>query len=151
MKGNMKNVLQIWDELGRVVPFSVRRWSWSEHSVFVVRRVVVKKFPYGDVYGDYCHDGHISQRNRNKQLVCSGCYQWVLVDPVKVVEPVEVDSEVCPICGKKVEEELEYVGDNPEILAAMALGEIDHFAADLYEDGKLVWVKKHKDGHRGDK
>jgi hypothetical protein len=150
MKGNMENVLQIWDALGRVVPFSVRRWSWSEHSEFVVRRIVVKKFPCGDVYGDYCHDGHISQRNRNKQLVCSGCYQWVLVDPVKVVKPVGVDSGVCPICGEKMED-VEYVGHNPEILAAIASGEIRDFEADLLEDGKPVWIVKHKGGHRGDK
>lgn len=135
----MKNVLEIWDALGRVVPFSVRRWSWSEHSEFVVRRVVVKKFPYGDVYGDYSHDGHISQRNRNKRLGCSGCYQWVLVEKNE-------KKDVCSICGKKMRS-VRYVGHNPEVLARLASGEEENFAADALEDGKPVWVVDDEDGH----
>lgn len=145
MKGNLKNVLEIWDALGRVVPFSVRRWSWSQHSEFIVRRVVVKKFPYGDVYGDYCHDGHISQRNRNKRLGCSGCYQWALV------EPVQADSDVCSLCGEKMKDDVRYVGHNPEVLAALASGKKGDFQFDLLEDGKPAWIFGHKHGHRGDK
>lgn len=74
-----ENVLQIWDRLGRVLPFAVRRFSWSNRSYFLVKRVVVSKFPYGKVFGDFYRDGAVSKRNKNIVLSCSGCYQWVSV------------------------------------------------------------------------
>lgn len=151
MNSEMKNVIQIWDSLGRVVPFSVRRWCWSEHSEFVVRRVVVKKFPYGDVYGDYCHDGHVSNRNRNQRLANSGCYQWMLVLAPslerKVVAPsceAKENEGVCPVCGERMQDMGKYIGSNPKILALIASG--DDFALDPSDFVASDWVVG---GHRG--
>jgi hypothetical protein len=96
-----ENVLQIWDRSGRVLPFSVRRRSWSDRSVFVVRRVVVKKFPYGKVYGDFYRDGVVSKRHKNIVLACSGCYEWVSVPIVfsgegKNIPEASSKVGVCP-------------------------------------------------------
>jgi len=65
-----RNVFQIWDDRGRVVPFRVRRDRWSEHSWFVVTRIEIKKWPYGCAYGQFCGEGPEIPLN------CAGCYEW---------------------------------------------------------------------------
>lgn len=90
-KGNMPNVFEIWRDLGRVVPFKVRRWSWAEGRFATVVRVAnIKENPDGRIYGyafvsdlwfipwesklmkKLCEPGE-------SFLQCAGCYQWELV------------------------------------------------------------------------
>ena len=81
-----KNVFQLWLEGGKVLPFVVRRWSWSDYSSFVVKRVEISAKDwdnfartgklYGKAYGDFV--GRV--RGCDIQLDCAGCYEWVRVE-----------------------------------------------------------------------
>lgn len=82
-----RNVFELWLANGKVLPFSVRRWSWHPETYFVVRRVwvsekawsyfSVKGKLYGDAFGDFYLRGKLS--SSDIRLECSGCYQWVIV------------------------------------------------------------------------
>jgi hypothetical protein len=85
-----KNVFQIWREHGEVVPFKVRRWSWSYPTYAVVTEVIVTEKNlayyadtgklYGKVKGFLVKDGR--RADYGQCLSCAGCYQWEYV-PVK--------------------------------------------------------------------
>ena len=84
-----KNIFQIWDEIGRITPFAVRRDNWSEKFYTIVERVEIKKFPYGNAYGFSTVNGIYSNHyeydgtwRRKKIIPCCGCYQWSLVEDV---------------------------------------------------------------------
>ena len=83
-----ENIFQIWRARGRVVPFRVRRWSWSVvRSVTVTRISEVKEYPDGRIYGkayteDDWYSDHSSRSDRvkmqggEKGIGCAGSYQW---------------------------------------------------------------------------
>ena len=88
----MKNIVGIYFENKKEVPFIVRRESWSEFYGILVTSVKPQKTPsgwYGDVYGyplpplngskvyDYWGKTGKPQKVKN-----SGSYQWAFVKPV---------------------------------------------------------------------
>jgi hypothetical protein len=98
------NVIEIWAKTGHKLPFAVRRNTWRRH-VFVVRRVAVKKFPYGDVFGDLYRDDQIVRKSRGKKLGRSGCHEWICVSMPPFVTDDKISLKggggcVCSKCGK---------------------------------------------------
>jgi len=90
-KGYDKNIIQIWEEKGKRVPFVVQRWSWADNGCLIVYKVEVKKYPYGNCFGVFVRNGVIAKYQLyNKDLIsCAGCYQWKHLD-----EPLEVIKEI---------------------------------------------------------
>ncbi len=90
-KGYDKNIIQIWEENGKRVPFVVQRWSWADNGFLIVYEVQVKKYPYGNCFGVFVRNGVIAnyQLYKNDLISCSGCYQWKYSD-----EPQEVINEI---------------------------------------------------------
>ena len=72
-----------------MIPFVVRRWSWSEETYAIITKIVVKKYPYGDVYGDLYVQGQYVKPSdsygiykQDGKIPNSGCYQWTEVKGV---------------------------------------------------------------------
>jgi hypothetical protein len=86
-----KNIIQIWEDIGKRVPFAVQRWSWADNSCVIVYKVEVTKYPYGKCYGVFVRDGYLQefQLYKNDLISCDGCYQWKYID-----EPSEVLIEI---------------------------------------------------------
>lgn len=81
-----ENVFQIWDRVGRIVPFAVRRANWSQHYYTVVERIDCDNLPYGKAFGYPTENGQYSthyeydNKWRKEQLIPNaGSYQWFLV------------------------------------------------------------------------
>lgn len=81
------NIFQIWDSIGRVVPFAVRRDNWGEQYYTVVEKIECFELPYGKAYGYPTVNGKYSthyeydKKWRNQKLIPSaGSYQWALVE-----------------------------------------------------------------------
>lgn len=82
----MKNIFEIYQDNGRVVPFLVRRASWSDAYALVVTDVMIKKFPYGTAIGfglkpldGSKYTDYWGTEEEPKPINCAGCYQWELV------------------------------------------------------------------------
>lgn len=80
------NIFQIWDSLGRITPFAVRRDNWTKEFYTIVERVECEKLPYGKAFGFSVAHGRYSnhydyeKKWRETGLIpCCGCYQWTLV------------------------------------------------------------------------
>jgi len=91
-----KNIFQIWDDIGRITPFAVRRDNWSKKYYAIVEKVEINKFPYGNAYGFSTINGiysnhfeHDSKWRRKRIIPCCGCYQWTLVE---IVDSVEIEK-----------------------------------------------------------
>ena len=57
----MKNIIQIWEENNRVVPFCVSKRSWSDEKIYVVvQEVVPDGKGYGVAYGIPVTDGIVN-------------------------------------------------------------------------------------------
>lgn len=83
------NIFQIWDIIGRITPFAVRRDNWSEQYYTVVERIECEKLPYGKAFGYPTINGVYSthyeydSKWRKDQLIPSaGSYQWTHVENV---------------------------------------------------------------------
>lgn len=81
-----KNIFQIWSEIGKRVPFAVRRDNWSSEYYTIVEKIELRRFPYGYAYGYPTINGEYSDHYdydidwKNKKLIpCTGCYQWSFV------------------------------------------------------------------------
>lgn len=86
----MLNIFQIYRENGCVVPFIVRRASWSK----VYKLKVIEVFPKGkygtaigyaippvDIMGfSLPMNDYWGTEENPKEISCAGCYQWVKVD-----------------------------------------------------------------------
>lgn len=50
-----KNIFLLWRENGEILPFKVAKRSWSAEAghYLIVERVEIKKWPYGDAWGQY--------------------------------------------------------------------------------------------------
>ncbi len=85
------NIFEIWDGIGRQIPFAVRRDHWSEEQHAIVERVECEKLPYGKAFGYPVVNGQNSDRFeydeqwRNEKLIpCCGCYQWTFIEDAEV-------------------------------------------------------------------
>jgi hypothetical protein len=79
-ESEFRNVFEIWDSIGGVVPFKVRRWSWS--SCFLVEKTELNKDAcvgkmYGKAWGRFVRNGVVA--DLFEVLGCAGCYQWKIV------------------------------------------------------------------------
>ncbi len=109
-----KNIFQIWDDIGRITPFAVRRDNWSKKYYAIVEKVEINKFPYGNAYGFSTINGiysnhfeHDSKWRRKRIIPCCGCYQWSLVKNVDF-EKIE---KVNQIRKKEIVDQLPIVKD----------------------------------------
>ena len=82
-----KNVFQIWDEIGRILPFAVRRANWGERYYAVVEEVEIIKWPYGTARGYATDDGipsdhfaYNSSWRKDRIFPNAGSYQWYYVE-----------------------------------------------------------------------
>ena len=85
------NIFEIWDAIGRQVPFAVRRDHWGIDQYAIVESIECDKMPYGKAYGYHMLDGVISNRFdydeiwKEKRIIpCCGIYQWTLVDDLEI-------------------------------------------------------------------
>jgi hypothetical protein len=81
-----RNVFQIWMDLGKHVPFAVRRDNWSSEFYTVVESVTIHRWPYGVATGYPTKAGVANDHYkydeawRNDRVIqCAGNYQWELV------------------------------------------------------------------------
>ena len=84
---DIKNIFQLWDEIGRKVPFKVRRENWSKRYIVIVEKIECEKMPYGKAYGYTTDNGQKSDHyDHDKtwrltgEIPCAGCYQWYLTE-----------------------------------------------------------------------
>jgi len=83
-----ENIFQIWDRIGRKVPFAVTRdHRSSDRFCIVVERVECDKMPYGKAYGHSIDNGEYStyleydsKWRKNGEISVAGVYQWSLVE-----------------------------------------------------------------------
>lgn len=84
--GFNENVFELWLKGGKVLPFKVRRCSWSVYSAFIVRRVVFSRanLDYfektGELYGRAFGDSIGKYPECNVELSCAGRFEWARVD-----------------------------------------------------------------------
>lgn len=73
-----KNIFELWRENDEVLPFKVKRTHWSDsvEQYYLVERIEVKKWPYGDAYGKYFRNGKIGI---SEKIDSSGTYSWEVV------------------------------------------------------------------------
>lgn len=73
-----KNIFQLWEENGQRVPFTVAKSSWSAEKghYLVVEEIRIKKWPYGDAWGQYFWNGQPGERDKIK---AAGTYSWKLL------------------------------------------------------------------------
>lgn len=81
-----KNIFQIWSEIGKRIPFAVRRDNWSNEYYTIVEKIELRRYPYGYAYGYPTINGEYSDHYdydidwKNKRVIpCAGCYQWSFV------------------------------------------------------------------------
>jgi len=74
-----KNIFELWRENGENLPFKVRLDSWSDSlgHYALIEDVKVKKWPYGDAFGQYFF---YKKPGRKGEIDNSGCYRWKIVD-----------------------------------------------------------------------
>ena len=83
------NIFEIWDSIGRITPFAVRRDNWGDQYYTVVDKVECPQLPYGKAYGYPTVNGKFSthydydKKWRDEKLIPSaGVYQWSLAEKV---------------------------------------------------------------------
>jgi hypothetical protein len=81
------NIFQIWDSVGRKVPFAVAKDNWSKTYYVIVEEIDCIELPYGKAYGYPTINGKSSnffitdKRWREHKIIPSaGVYAWLLVD-----------------------------------------------------------------------
>lgn len=74
-----KNIFQLWKENGERLPFKVAKSTWSAEAghYLVVERVEIKKWPYGDAWGQYHWKGKPGPREKIK---AAGTYNWKVLN-----------------------------------------------------------------------
>ena len=87
-----KNIFQLYFDKGKQVPFVVRRNNWNSNYGLVVIEVHPRKTKtgwYGDAIGFGLPPLNGSETNPHyglpespKEIPCSGCYQWTVVEEV---------------------------------------------------------------------
>lgn len=83
-----ENIFQIWDRIGRKVPFAVTRDHWSsDRYCIVVERIECEVMPYGKAFGYSTDNGEYStyleydtKWRKDRQISVAGIYQWSLVE-----------------------------------------------------------------------
>lgn len=83
-----ENIFQIWDRIGRIVPFAVTRDHWSsDRFCIVVERIECETMPYGKAFGYSTDNGEYStyleydaKWRKDGQISVAGVYQWSLVE-----------------------------------------------------------------------
>jgi len=71
-----KNIFELWLENWETLPFKVVLDSWDEtkhHAV--VKSVQIKKWPYGNAFGQYFFQGEPGERGLIRN---AGTYRWKL-------------------------------------------------------------------------
>jgi len=98
------NIFQIWEAIGKEVPFAVRRNNWANQFYTIVEKVEIKKWPYGNAYGYPTVNGRYSNHYvydkswKTKGLIpCAGCYQWTLVEGVTISKNFSVLNTAQPL------------------------------------------------------
>ena len=99
-----ENIFQIWDRIGRKIPFAVRRDNWPNRHYTVVEQIECENLPYGKAKGYPTDNGSYSNHyeydkrwREEKRIPCDGCYQWTLVenaDQVKYTDGVKAAIKV---------------------------------------------------------
>jgi len=82
-----ENIFQIWDRIGRKVPFAITRDHWSsDRFCLVIERIECDKMPYGKAYGHSTDNGEYStyleydsKWRKNREISVAGVYPWALV------------------------------------------------------------------------
>lgn len=72
------NIFDLWREIGKVIPFIVKRNAWGHLSYKVTR--VCPKGKYGDAYGYRMQDGILEEGAQEELIECSGCGNWQLIE-----------------------------------------------------------------------
>lgn len=85
MRIHNKNIMQLYIENNKVVPFRVRRESWPEGAILLITDVILDGKGYGSAKGyligsvrGYSSD-YWGIPGRPKEISCAGCYQWIMV------------------------------------------------------------------------
>ena len=88
----MKNIVQLYFDNDKKLPFIVRRGSWSDSFALLITSVKPRKTSngwFGDVIGFGLPPLRGNRQNsywgtpgNPKKVSCSGCYQWELVTDV---------------------------------------------------------------------
>lgn len=80
------NIFQIWESLGRITPFAVRRDNWRSEFYTIVERIECEKMPYGKAFGFSVAQGQYSDHydydkkwRESGSIPSAGSYQWTLV------------------------------------------------------------------------
>lgn len=73
-----KNIFELWRENGEKLPFMAIIDSWDENKHYaVIERIEIKKWPYGNAYGQYFFNGKPGARG---PISNAGTYRWKLKD-----------------------------------------------------------------------
>lgn len=91
-----KNIFNIWEEIGKKVPFAVRRTHWSNKNIYVIVDIVERDGKgYGKAYGTPTNNGKFcsywqndKKWKENKLIPNSGVYGWEYVENV----PLKIES-----------------------------------------------------------
>ncbi len=71
-----KNLFEIWRENGEKLPFMAIIDSWDENKHYaLVERIEIKKWPYGNAFGQYFFNGKPGERGL---ISNAGTYRWKL-------------------------------------------------------------------------
>lgn len=88
-----KNIFQIWKEIGKKVPFGVRRDNWSNEYYTIVEKIEIRRWPYGSAFGYPTINGkysnHYEYSNewvKAKLIPGAGSYQWTFAPVAKLPE-----------------------------------------------------------------
>ncbi len=84
---NKKSIFQIWKDLGKKVPFNIRKSIWEPRFGFTVERIEIKEWPQGEAFGYPTEGGKPSNYShliypgwkRGQSLPNARNEQWILV------------------------------------------------------------------------
>lgn len=73
-----KNIFELWRENGEKLPFKAVIDSWSEAKghYALIEKIEIKKWPYGNAYGQYFFNGKPGEKGYIRN---AGTYRWKLV------------------------------------------------------------------------
>ena len=76
------NVFQLWEQLGRELPFKAIKETWARvpGHYFLVEKVEIGKWPYGSAWGRYYRGGSVGPFEKLRN---SGTFTWHLYDADK--------------------------------------------------------------------
>ncbi len=111
-----RNIFQIWDDIGRILPFAVTRNNNTLYDYIVVERVDIKMWPYGIAYGYPSKDGKPSDYfkkfykdwKKGDAIPSPGVYQWHLVETSELHTAKEIERSLDTRIKEKIKKSIIY-------------------------------------------